>query len=83
MKKMILRVLFAMAKLILRVLFAMATMVALCGLYLIVNGSLEMLPTEEQIEKAHIAGWVLLLVGVVGDCVIGMILRILRRNRNN
>ena len=73
-----------MKNLILLVLFAMATMVALCGLYLIVNGSLEMLPTEEQIEKkAHIAGWVLLLVGVVGDCVIGMILRILRRNRNN
>ena len=69
-----------MKNLILLVLFAMATMVALCGLYLIVNGSLEMFPTEEQMEKVHIVGWIFLLVGVVGDCAIGMILR---RNRNN
>lgn len=45
----------------------MATLVALVGLFMIINGSLEMTPTVEQIEKVHITGWVLLVIGVLID----------------
>lgn len=31
------------------------------------NGSLEQMPTAEQIEKAHITGWVLLVIGILAD----------------
>lgn len=34
---------------------------------MIINGSLEMTPTVEQIEKVHITGWVLLVIGVLID----------------
>ncbi|ETP71776.1 hypothetical protein UYO_2243 [Lachnospiraceae bacterium JC7] len=60
-----------MKKLIFQIVFVIATIVALGGLYLIFNGSLEMFPTEEQIEKTRIAGWIIFLAGVFIDGIIG------------
>lgn len=50
-----------MKKIVCIVIVIVASLVALVGLFMIINGSLEMMPTAEQIEKAHIAGWVLLV----------------------
>ena len=59
-----------MKKHILRIVFAIATVVALLGLYFLINGSLEMVPTQEQMEKARIAGGMLLLLGIIVDGVV-------------
>ena len=56
-----------MKKTILWIIFVIAFFVAMCGLFMIINGSLEMMPYEEQIEKAQIAGWMLLCIGVIID----------------
>lgn len=42
-----------------------AVMVLICGFFMIINGSLEMYPTPEQIEKVHIAGWSMTIMGLV------------------
>ncbi len=59
-----------MKKMVLIIDFVIVTIVALCGLYLIINGSLEMFPTEEQIEKTRITGWIMLSAGVFIDGII-------------
>ena len=59
-----------MKKMVLKIVFFIVTIVALCGLYLIINGSLEMFPTEEQIEKTRITGWIMLSAGVFIDGII-------------
>ena len=59
-----------MKKMVLKIVFVIVTIVALCGLYLIINGSLEMFPTEEQIEKTRITGWRMLSAGVFIDGII-------------
>lgn len=59
-----------MKKMVLKIVFVIVTIVALCGLYLIINGSLEMFPTEEQIEKTRITGWIIMLMGVFIDGII-------------
>ena len=44
-------------------LFVMALMMIIIGVSMMINGSLEMYPTSEQQDKAHIAGAVLAFVG--------------------
>ena len=44
--------------------------VAIAGLFMILNGSMEMFPTDEQIEKARIAGEILLMIGVIANGII-------------
>lgn len=36
---------------------------------MLINGSLEMFPTEEQIEKVHISGVFLAIAGVVLEAI--------------
>ena len=45
------------------VIFGGAIILALLGIFALINGSLEMTPTMEQQEKARIAGALLLLFG--------------------
>ena len=56
-----------MKKIVLWLIFVIALFVAMYGLFMIINGSLEMMPSEEQIEKAHIAGWMLFCTGGIID----------------
>ena len=58
-----------MKKFVLWLIFVIAFFVAICGLFMIINGSLEMIPSEEQIEKAQIAGWMLFIVGISVDFI--------------
>lgn len=46
------------------VIFGGAIILALLGIFALINGSLEMTPTMEQQEKARIAGALLLLFGL-------------------
>ena len=46
-------------------LFVMALMMIIIGVSMMINGSLEMYPTSEQQDKAHIAGVALAFVGVI------------------
>ena len=64
-----------MRKFVLWGVFAVAVVAALAGLFLITNGSLEMFPTQEQVEKTRIAGWVLLLAGVLVDGILAVRLK--------
>ncbi|MBR4573534.1 MAG: hypothetical protein IKO16_01375 [Lachnospiraceae bacterium] len=59
-----------MKKLLIWVIVILATIVALCGLYMIVTGSLETFPTQEQVEKSRIIGWVLFLTGAAVDAIV-------------
>ncbi|MBR6404195.1 MAG: hypothetical protein IKS48_12485 [Eubacterium sp.] len=70
-----------MNKIVLWSLFVLATLVSFCGLYMIIIGSLEMFPTEEQIEKIHLAGWIILLVGAFVDIIV--LACIIRKNNKN
>ena len=56
-----------MKKIVCIAIVIVASLVALVGLFMIINGSLEMMPTAEQIEKVHIAGWGLLVIGGLID----------------
>ena len=56
-----------MRKIVCIVIAIVGLLVALAGLFFIMNGSLEQMPTAEQIEKAHITGWVLLAIGILAD----------------
>ena len=44
-------------------LFVMASIMIVVGVSMMINGSLEMYPTGEQQDKAHITGAVLAFVG--------------------
>ena len=46
-----------------------SAIVFLFGLSMLINGSLEMFPTEEQMEKVRIIGWVLVVIGTVLEAV--------------
>ncbi len=60
-------------------MFILAVAVAVCGLYMIFHGSLEMFPTKEQVEKTQITGWILLLSGVSVDGIIAAFMMKRRR----
>lgn len=47
-----------------------AGIMLLMGLFMIVNGSLESFPTEEQIEKVRLVGIALVAVGISIESVI-------------
>lgn len=59
-----------MKKVILNIGIIIATIVTLLGVLYFFNGSLEMYPTEEQIEKAKIGASVIIMVGLVADIVL-------------
>ena len=51
---------------ILRVIIILiAALLIIAGAFMLINGSLEMYPTSEQQGKAHIAGAVLALIGIM------------------
>ena len=68
-------------KAIIWILFLWALAVAICGLFLIVRGSLEMFPTGEQLEKTQITGWLLLISGVLIDS--GITAFVIKKRRSN
>lgn len=53
----------AIRNLIFAILSAFALAVMLSGLFMLANGSLEMYPTQEDIEKVRICGWLFTVVG--------------------
>ena len=56
------------------VIFLAAVLIVILGLNFLIGGSLEMQPTDEQDEKARIAGALLLLAGAV-IAAFGVLLR--------
>ena len=60
-----------------------SAIVLLFGLSMLINGSLEMFPTEEQIEKVHISGCVLVVISTVFEAVsVTVLYKINKRNKN-
>ena len=51
-------------------LFVMASIMIIVGVSMMINGSLQMSPTSEQQDKAHIAGAVLAFVGIIISILI-------------
>ncbi len=47
------------------VVLVIAAILIITGFFMMINGSLEMYPTSEQQDKAHIAGAVLAFVGII------------------
>ena len=68
-----------MKKVFLCFAFMITVTVAIAGLFMILNGSMEMFPTDEQIEKARIAGEILLMIGVIAN---GIIVAYILKNRD-
>ena len=68
-----------MKKVILCFAFMITVTVAIAGLFMILNGSMEMFPTDEQIEKVRIAGEILLMIGVIAN---GIIVTFILKNRD-
>ncbi len=60
-----------------------SAIVFLFGLYMLINGSLEMFPTEEQMEKIRIIGWLLAVIGTILEAVsVTVLCKINKRNKN-
>ena len=60
-----------------------SALVLLFGLSMLINGSLEMFPTEEQIEKVRISGWLLVVIGTVLEAVsVTVLYKINKRKKN-
>jgi len=51
------------------------------GLFMLMNGSLEAFPTDEQIEKVRIAGGVLAVLGLAIECAALIIFSKLKREK--
>ena len=51
------------------IMAALAGIVLFVGILMLINGSLEAFPTEEQIEKIRICGWLFTVVGVVLESI--------------
>lgn len=66
-------------KMILNIAIALVTVIALTGVFFYFNGSLEMYPTEEQIEKVKIASAVITLVSLAIDVCLIWVRAIARR----
>lgn len=46
-------------------LAVLSIVILFIGIFMIINGSFEMFPTEEQMGKAHLVGGIVFAVGVV------------------
>ena len=67
-----------MKKVFLCFVFILTVTVMITGLFVIFNGSMEMFPTDEQMEKVRITGEVLLMTGVVAK---GFLVAMMLKNR--
>lgn len=67
-----------MKKVFLCFIFILTVTVMITGLFMIFNGSMEMFPTDEQMEKVRITGEVLLMTGVVAN---GFLVAMMLKNR--
>ena len=67
-----------MKKVFLCFVFILTVTVMITGLFVIFNGSMEMFPTDEQMEKVRITGEVLLMTGVVAN---GFLVAMMLKNR--
>ena len=67
-----------MKKVFLCFVFILTVTVMITGLFMIFNGSMEMFPTDEQMEKVRITGEVLLMTGVVAN---GFLVAMMLKNR--
>ena len=59
-----------MKKVILKIGIIITTMIMLLGILYFINGSFEMYPTEEQIEKARIGAVVIIMISCIVDMVL-------------
>ena len=66
-----------MIKIFKNLIYAFSIYIILCGTYYLIHGSLEMNPTGEQQEKARIAGFLMILMGIV----IGIIGRFMTKKK--
>ena len=64
-----------MKKILLIIVMVVTILISLAGLVIVINGSLEMYPTAEQIEKSHIVGWGLLIVGIIATGIDIVLMR--------
>ena len=53
-----------MKKVLMCIFLVVALFLVLCGVYYLSHGSLEMFPTDEQMEKARIAGILMIILGI-------------------
>ena len=59
-----------------------SAIVFLFGLSMLINGSLEIFPTEEQMEKVCISGWLLVVIGIVLEVAsVTVLYKISKRNK--
>lgn len=72
---------YYMKKVLSAIILVASTIIALIGLFMIINGSLEMHPTVEQIEKVHITGWFIMLIGVFTDFLVSVCLVLSKQNK--
>ena len=63
-----------MKKILFTIMAVLAGIVLLIGIFMLINGSLEAFPTEEQIEKVRISGWLFTGVGVVLESISAILL---------
>ena len=47
------------------ILIMISVMLIAAGIFILCNGSLEMMPTPEQQEKSRIAAWILIAIGFI------------------
>ena len=65
------------------ILAVFSAIVLLFGLSMLINGSLEMFPTEEQIEKVRIIGWMLVIISTVLESLsVTVLYKINKKNKN-
>lgn len=56
------------------ILAIFAFIILLAGLFMLMNGSLESFPTEEQIEKVRICGWLFTAIGGIWESICLIVL---------
>ena len=56
------------------ILSILALIILLAGLFMLINGSLEAFPTEEQIEKVRICGWLFTTIGGIFESICLIVL---------
>ncbi len=63
------------------ILTVLAGIVLFVGIFMLINGSLEAFPTQEQIEKIRICGWLFTVVGVALEVIFAIALY--KNNKRN
>ena len=62
-----------MKNIVLNIGIIIFTFMIVVGILYFLNGSFEMVPTEEQIEKARICSVMLIVIGVISDVILIML----------